>query len=75
MKKETPSPVSQPADDKALPKILTQPLAWDEIQETLASLHEDSKPLFTDMLPPEDEPWMEKDTPIEQLREFLAICA
>ena len=69
------SPLAQSAASDTLPEILRQPLAWDEIQETLASLHEDTGPLFPDTLPPEDEPWMEKDTPMEQLREFLAVCA
>lgn len=69
------SPLAQSSTSDTLPEILRQPVAWDEIQETLASLHEDTGPLFPDTLPPEDEPWMEKDTPMEQLREFLAVCA
>lgn len=73
--KESSSSVSQPASDDALPEILTQQLAWDTIKEMLEALPEESEQLFPDTLPPEDEPWMEKDTPIEQLREFLAICA
>ena len=71
MKKPT---LSTP-DEGALPEILTQPLAWDDIKQMLASLPEESGPLFVDTLPPEQESWMDKDTPIEQLREFLAVCA
>lgn len=63
------------SDTTTLPEILTQQLAWDSIKEMLEALPENSEQLFPDTLPPEDEPWTEKDTPIEQLREFLAICA
>ena len=64
-------------DEGALPEILTQTLAWDDIKQMLESLPEESKSLFpeSDTLSPEQESWMDKDTPIEQLREFLAICA
>ena len=74
MKTQQSSP--QLASDESLPEFLTQRLAWDNIKEMLESLPENSERLFSDTaLPPEDEPWMEKDTPLEQLREFLAICA
>lgn len=73
--KESSSSVSQPPSDDNLPEILTHQLAWDSIKEMLEALPEESERLFPDTLPPEDEPWMEKDAPIEQLREFLAVCA
>ena len=71
-------PQSTAADNEALPEILTQQLVWDEIREMLKALPEEEEEavrLFPDTLPPEDEPWMERETPIEQLREFLAVCA
>jgi hypothetical protein len=73
-KKKLPSPPSPLAsEENPLPEVLTKPLVWEEVKATLDSL-EDKEPLFSDTLPPRDEPWMEKETPIEQLREFLAIC-
>ena len=70
-------PTSPTPNEEPLPEILTQTLAWDDIKQMLESLPEDSESLFpeSDTLPPEHESWMDKDTPIEQLREFLAICA
>ena len=68
------SPISPLAsEENALPDILTKPLVWDELKVLLDSI-EEGKPLFTESLPPRDEPWAERESPIDQLREFLAVC-
>lgn len=75
-KQLSPSPLIQHpvTEERAIPEILTQHTFWDDLK-TLLDSADDSQPLFPDSLPPQDEPWMEKDTPIEQLREFLAVCS
>lgn len=65
----------QASSSSILPDILEEKYAWDEIKEMLESLPETTEHLSYDELPSEDETWLEKDTPIEQLREFLAVCA
>ena len=65
----------QTSTSSILPDILEEKLAWDEIKEMLESLPERVEQLSYDELPSEDETWLEKDSPIEQLREFLAVCA
>ena len=73
-KKKQTSPLSPlAAEEPALPEILTKPLVWDEVKVLLESL-EEHEPLFSDSLLPRDEPWNEGETPIDQLREFLAVC-
>ena len=57
-----------------LPEILMERTIWDEIRETLEALPEQNEELSYEELPAEKETWLEKDTPIEQLREFLAVC-
>ena len=70
-----PSPLAHPATERAVPEILTQHLLWEDVRTVLESL-EPSQPLFpSETLPSQDEPWMERDTSIEQLREFLAVCS
>ena len=73
--KKLPTPPSPLASDETpIPEIFTKPLVWDEVKVLLDST-QDSEPLFPeDSLPPRDEPWMEKESPIDQLREFLAVC-
>lgn len=72
-KKSTSKMKQQASSSSILPDILEEKYAWDEIKEMLESLPETTEHLSYDELPSEDETWLEKDTPIEQLREFLAV--
>ena len=65
----------QTSTSSILPNILEEKFAWDEIKEMLESLPERVEQLSYDELPSEDETWLEKDSPIDQLREFIAVCA
>jgi hypothetical protein len=73
--KKLPTPPSPLASNETpIPEIFTKPLVWDEVKVLLDST-QDSEHLFPeDSLFPRDEPWMEKESPIDQLREFLAVC-
>ena len=75
IKRSTSKMKQQTSTSSILPDILEEKLAWDEIKEMLESLPERVEQLSYDELPSEDETWLEKDSPIEQLREFLAVCA
>ena len=74
MKKQPTPPSPLASEEIPIPEILTKHLVWDEVKVLLDSM-QDSEPLFPDdSLSPRDEPWVEKETPIDQLREFLAVC-
>ena len=74
MKKHPTPPSPLASEESPIPEILTKHLVWDEVKVLLDSM-QDSELLFPDdSLPPRDEPWVEKETPVDQLREFLAVC-
>ena len=73
--KKQPTPPSPLASDETpIPDIFTKPLVWDDVKLLLDST-QDTEPLFLEeSLSPRDEPWAEKESPVDQLREFLAVC-
>lgn len=68
----------KPAPTGAEPVILeflSKRYVWDDIREFLESLPEKSEGYSYDELPPEENSWNDKPTGVEQLRQFLAVCA
>ena len=59
----------------AIPEFLSKRYTWDDIKEFLESLPEKSKGYSYEELPPEENSWEDRPTGVEQLRQFLAVCA
>ena len=72
---EEPLQLEAKGTEPAIPEFLNKRFVWDEIKELLESLPERSESPSYQELPPEETGWEDKPTGMEQLREFLAVCA
>ena len=72
--KEPVKPAPTGAEPVVL-EFLSKRYVWDDIREFLESLPEKSEGYSYDELPPEENSWNDKPTGVEQLRQFLAVCA
>ena len=73
--KEPPVQLEVKHTEPAIPELLNKRFVWDEIKELLESLPERSESYSYEELPPQESGWEDKPTGMEQLREFLAVCA
>lgn len=73
IKKNKPDAKEVMKEEFVLPNILTKKFVWEEIRETLESNDQTEDESYSE-LPPEEKPWLDKPTGMEQLRAFLYVC-
>ena len=61
--------------EPVIPEFLSKRYVWDDIREFLESLPEKSEDYSYEELPPEENSWEDRPTGMEQLTQFLAVCA